>query len=460
MARNRQMLPGFHRQLAGEALSPLAGLVGCWIPAPWRARLRGSGVRKRVFTAMTTFWNFLSQVLSPAQSCRETVRQVQAARYRRRKPAIAAGTGAYCQARAKLPARLLQELWQSIASQLAGAATPAMRWRNLRVAVVDGTTLSMPDTPANQAAWPQSSNQKRGCGFPIMKLVGLFSLSTGAVCALACGTLHHAEHALFVKLWRALTGHFDLLLGDRNFGSFATFCALQRAGLHGVFRLHQARKIDWRRGQRLGKHDRVVRWKKPPKLSWWLPLPIPESIPVRVIRVCVAIPGFRTHVTFLSTSLLDPKRFPAEALADLYRRRWGVELFFRHIKTAMHMDVLRCRSPRMIRREVHMHLIAYNLIRALMLQAALAQAADLSRVSFKGTCDSLRQWAPHLACVAAQPALYRKMFRALIRIVAQDRVPHRPDRSEPRAVKRRPKNYHRLTKPRHLMGNLPHRNRP
>jgi hypothetical protein len=174
----------------------------------------------------------------------------------------------------------------------------------------------------------------------------------------------------------------------------------------------------------------------------------------------VPVPGFRTRVIFVSTTLLDPKLFPADAIADLYRRRWQVELFFAQIKTTMHMDVLRCLSPEMVRRELHMHMIAYNLIRALMLQAALTHAADLHRISFKGTCDALRQWAPHLAFLANQPPLYRRLFRDLLRTLAEDLVPLRPNRSEPRAVKRRRKNYQLLTKPRHLMGNLPHRNRP
>jgi hypothetical protein len=131
-----------------------------------------------------------------------------------------------------------------------------MQWMGLRVAVVDGTTVSMPDTPQNQAQWPQPSEQKAGCGFPVMKIVGLFSLTTGAICALATGTLHNAEQSLFIQLWAVLTSGFDLLLGDRHFGSFAVFCSLRLCGLHGVFRLHQARKIDWRRGRRLGKYDR------------------------------------------------------------------------------------------------------------------------------------------------------------------------------------------------------------
>lgn len=460
MAGYLKALQCFHQRLAGEALSNLAGVAGDWIPAPMRTRLRRSGQRKRIYTPMATFWNFLAQVLSPTQPCRETVRQIQAARHRRHNSTTSSGTASYCQARRRLPETLLQHVWEAIAGKLAGATTTAMMWMGLRVAVVDGTTISMPDTAENQAQWPQPSSQKTGCGFPIMKLVGLFSLSTGAACALACGTLYNAEHALFVQLWSALTNGFDLLLGDRNFGSFATLAALRLCGLHGVFRLHQARNIDWRKGQRLGKYDRIVTWQKPAKLSWWLPLPAPQSITVRILKVCVAVPGFRTRIVFVSTTLLDPKLFPAEAIAELYRRRWQVEIFFAHIKTTMHMDVLRCRSPQMIRRELHMRMIAYNLIRALMLQAALAHNTDLGRISFKGSCDALRQWSPHLAFVAHQPLLYRRLLRNLLQTLAEDLVPYRPNRSEPRAVKRRRKNYHLLTKPRHQMGNLPHRNRP
>ena len=460
MAVYGKALKYFHQRLAGEALSNLAGVLGPWIPNRQRTRLRSCGQRKRVYTPMTTFWNFLAQVLSPAQPCRETVRQIQASRQRRGKPSISSATGAYCQARRRLPEAVLKEIWQQVARSLTAATSPAMHWMGLRVAVVDGTTVSMPDTAENQAVWPQPSTQKAGCGFPIMKMVGLFSLATGAVHTLITGTLHNSDHALFVHLWSAVTAGFDLLLGDRNFGSFATLCALRFSGLHGVFRLHQGRRIDWRKGQRLGKYDRLIIWNKPLKLSWWLSQPAPDFITVRVLKVCVPIQGFRTRVIFLATTLLDPKLFPAKALAEIYRRRWSVELFFRHIKTTMHMDVLRCLNPEMIRRELHMHMIAYNLIRALMLQGALAHTTDLNRISFKGSCDTLRQWAPHLAFVAANPALYRRLFRALLHTIAHDTVPSRPNRSEPRAVKRRPKNYHLLTKPRHLMGNLPHRNRP
>jgi hypothetical protein len=461
MTHQRGMLHSFHRRLAGEALSSLAGVVGNLIPEQQFDCLRRSGRRRRLFTQTATFWSFLAQVLSPAQVCRETVRQVQAARRRRGKSKICSGTSAYCQARRRLPERLLQGLWEAIASELSDATSPTMLWQGLRVGVVDGTTLSMPDTAPNQAVWPQSKCQKPGCGFPIIKVVALFSLATGAAHRVATGTLHDAEQVLLRQLWGSLSNGFDLLLGDRGFGSFALFGALRCCGMHGVFRLHQQRKVNWRNGKRLGKSDRLFAWKKPDDtLLWWLPQSIPNSLEIRILKVTVPIAGFRTRVLLISTNLLDPKKFPPEAIAELYRRRWQVELFFRHIKTTMHMDVLRCKSPAMIRRELHMHMIAYNLVRTIMLQSALTYNAPLCRISFKGTCDTLRQWAPHLDFVSPTPVLYNRLLRSMLQILATDVIPLRPNRSEPRAVKRRPKNYHLLTIPRHLMGNLPHRNHP
>jgi hypothetical protein len=453
-------LHSFQQRLAAEAFSNLAGIVGHLLPATLMERLSHEGQRRRLFAALTTFWGFLAQVLSPGQPCREALRQIQAARRRQGRSAICSCTSAYCKARRRLPERILQAIWQEIAAGLGRSVPQDTLWRGYRVGVVDGTGVSMPDTAANQALWPQPSAQRRGCGFPVMKLVGLFSLATGAMHALVMGNLHQAEQILYPHLWTALTGDFDLLLGDRNFGSFSMFCALRQCGLQGVFRLNQCRKVDWRKGKRLGKFDRLVTWNRPVKLTWWLPEPAPEKITVRILKVCVPITGFRTRVLFISTTLLDAEQFPAHALAELYRRRWQVELFFRHVKTTMHMDVLRCLTPEMIRRELHMHMIAYNIVRGFMLQSARTYHVPVCRISFKGTCDTLRQWAPHLAAAAAIQAIYSRLFRWMLEIIADDEAPLRPNRSEPRAVKRRPKNYRRLTKPRHLMGNLPHRNRP
>jgi hypothetical protein len=292
-------LQRFHRQLAGEALSNLAGILGTLIPKQQLDQLRQSGLRKRVFPPLVTFWNFLSQVLSPGQPCREAVRQTQAARKRRRARAISSTTSAYCQARRRLMEGTLQTIWQAIAEQFSKVCSPQMLWKGLRVAVVDGTTLSMPDTAANQSVWPQHSGQKPGCGFPIMKLLALFSLATGAAHALVTGTLHDAEQSLFPSLWSTLTREFDLLLGDRAFGSFAMFGALRQCGLHGVFRLHQKRKVNWRKGKRLGKYDRVVNWNKPPKLVWWSPGSAPDSITVRILRSAFPLQVFERECSLL-----------------------------------------------------------------------------------------------------------------------------------------------------------------
>ncbi len=261
-------------------------------------------------------------------------------------------------------------------------------------------------------------------------------------------------------LWPCLQTTFDLLLGDRNFGSYATFCELRLRHMHGVFRLHQGRSMDWRTGHRLGPHDRLFVWRHPPTLSSSCRRSsLPETLTVRILRVQIAFHGFRTKTVFLATDLLDADRYPPDALARLYFLRWHVELFFANIKTAMRLDVLRCKSPAMIRRELNMHFIAYNAIRALMLEAASYARVSFDRVSFKGSCDALRQFAPHLAALGGHPHAYRRLLHLLLDSIALDLVPLRSPRSEPRAVKRRRKNYHLLTKRRHQMGNLPHRNR-
>jgi hypothetical protein len=418
-------------------------------------------LRRRIYTPVHTFWAFLAQVLNPGQSCREAVRRVQVRRASRRAAPISFRTGGYCQARLRLPLPALARLWGAVAGRLASGVGPERLWMGFRVGVVDGSGLSMPDTPANQRAWPQQRSQKPGCGFPVMKLVAVFSLATGALHGIATGSLRRAEQALLQLLWPCMRSSFDVLLGDRNFGSFATFCELRGRNMHGVFRLHQGRHVDWRRGRRLGRDDRLVVWKRPARMPPTCRLAsLPEAITVRILRVRVPYPGFRTQTLFLSTDLLDHRLHPPSAFAELYLQHWRVEVFFAHIKTSMRMDILRCKTPPMVRRELHIHLVAYNAIRAVMCEAERRAGAPLERISFKGTCDALRAFAPHMAACARSPALHRRLALLLLDTLAADLVPNRRPRSEPRAVKRRPKNYNLLTKPRHQTGNLPHHNRP
>ena len=428
---------------------------------------KGLNSRERFFSPQTTFWAFVSQVLSPGSSCREAVRRVEAWWRHAQGEAFAGmshSSSAYCQARARLDLQTLGLIRGQLAWNLARGVLEAERPLGKRpVKIVDGTTLSMPDTPENQAVWPRSRSQKPGLGFPCMKLVGLFSLESGALLESASGSLRDHEATLFRRLWDKLQ-RGDVLLGDRGLCSYLSFASLAARGVDSVMRLHQARRVDFRRGKRLGFDDRLVTWTKPAQCPAGVAreefAALPDILEVRLIRLRVSTPGFRTRTVVLATTLLDPVAYPADTLRALYGRRWQVEGHFFQIKELLALDVLRCESPAMIEREVALHGIAYNLVRALMQRAAHGHGVPLGRISFKGTLDALRQWSAVIAAAAAHPKKQDVLIEELLAVIARDPVPQRPGRSEPRAKKRRPKNYQLLTRPRRKMGNLPHRNRP
>jgi hypothetical protein len=448
MVQHTAFLPGLSHQLCGRArrsqldqiraqteqvrqagLSRLSEIFGPWLPTvllPPTAR--GVNSRQRLYPLRLTFWAFLSQVLSPGSSCREIVRKVQAWSAPHGGAQPDSRTGAYYRA--------------------------ADLWLGRRVKVIDGTGLSMPDTAANQKAWPQPSTQKPGCGFPVVKLVACFCLASGALLHWVQGTLKDHD----CRLLRRLLDCFqkgDVVLADRGFSSFANLAQLRARGVDAVLRLHHFRKLDWRSGRRLGPRDRVVTWPKGPcqgqlwTAEQWAELP--AELTVRLVEIVVAVPGFRTQKLVLVTTLMDATAYSAEALGQLYFRRWAIELFFRDLKQTLGMDVLRCQTPAMVAKEIVMHALAYNLIRALMQDIAHSQAVALSRVSFKGTVDALRQWQELFESSREHPRRVHKLREKFYQTVAGDPLLVRPDRSEPRAVKRRPKNFRLLTKPRHQM---------
>ena len=376
---------------------------------------------------------------------------------------MSASSSAYCQARARLDLQPLELICAQLAWNLARGVLEEERPLGKRpIKIVDGTMLSMPDTPENQAVWPQSSSQQPGLGFPAMKLVGVFSLESGALLESATGSLRDHESTLFRRLWGKLK-RGDIVLGDRGFCSYLNLAALSQRGIDGVMRLHQARPLDFRAGKRLGFDDRLVTWSRPAQgpegMSQQEFAALPGTLAVRLIRLRVSAAGFRTRTVVLATTLTDPVAYPADTLRALYAQRWQVEGHFFQIKELLALDVLRCESPHMIEREVIMHQIAYNLVRALMQRAAHGHGVPLGRVSFKGSLDALRQWSAVIAAAGAHPKKQAALIEELLAVIARDPVPARPGRSEPRAKKRRPKNYHLLTRPRRKMGNLPHRNR-
>lgn len=420
---------------------------------------QGAHSRQRVFTLALTFWGFLAQILNPGSSCREVVRQVQSLFSLAGQGDIDEQTSAYCQARARLPLGRLWQIFGGTVQHLRKKAAQHLLWFGHEVKVLDGSSATLPDTAANQAAFPQQSTQKPGCGFPIMRFVGLFSLMTGSLLATATGSIHRAELFLFRTIWHYLKAG-DVLLADRHFSDYGTIAALWRRGVECVLRLHQARPRDFRRGLWLGPGDRLVTWTKPKQRAltitrklWAL---LPAEMTLRLIKVRCSGKGFRTRELVLVTTLLDPQKYPAAEIARLYLRRWEVELFFRDIKTMMRMEHLRCQSPAMVQREFLMHLIAYNLIRTVMWQAACRHDVPLARLSFKGSVDAIRQYSAALSRARTRNQA-AQLVRDLLATLAKDLVPHRPNRREPRAVKRRPKPYSLLTRHRHLFMEIPHR---
>lgn len=451
------------QHLRQQSLSQLETLLEPLIPGWLLSQAEeGDNSRERIYTVRRTFFGFLGQVLKPQTSCREVVRQIQALVALHGGPKVDARTGAYCQARLRLPLDTLQRLRCALAARAQKILPQAQQlWRGHDVKALDGTTSSLPDTQKNQRAYPQPGGQKPGCGFPLLKLVGLFSLATGTLLGYAKGNKHRHELSLLQKL----LDHFqpgDVALADRGFSCYALLALLLLRGVQSVFRLHHARRVDWRRGRRLGKKDRLVLWRKPQQKPRWLPQCawklIPKELQVRVVQFELRIPGFRAQSVVLVTTLLDAQAYPAEELARLYARRWRIELWFRDIKTSLGMEVLRCQSPKMVHKELEMFLIAYNVIRCLMAEAAALHDLPLERLSFKGTVDATRQFSIAIA-QARSKKMQKKLLARLLETIASDPVPDRPGRREPRAVKRRPKPFPLLNQPRDQFQEIPHRNR-
>jgi hypothetical protein len=317
------------------------------------------------------------------------------------------------------------------------------------VRVIDGSTITMPDTEANQAEYPQMASQKPGCGFPIARIVVVFSLSVGTVLEAALAKYEGkqtGENSLFRKLHDCLS-RGDVVLFDRYFSGWFDLALLLARGADVVVRKHQLRHTDFRKGQRLGAGDHLVCWRKPPRPEWMsrkTRAALPPKLTLREVRVRVTQKGFRTKELVVVTTLLDAEEYPADEIAELYRRRWHAELNLRSLKTVLQMDHLRCKTPHRARNEFFMHLVAYNLIRRVMALAARDAGTCPWQLSFKGALQTVNAFLPML-CSDASLDAWCSAFAAA---VATHIVGDRPDRFEPRVKKRRPKEYDLMNKPR------------
>lgn len=412
--------------------------------------------RNRIWTPALTVWTFLLQVLHPGWACRAAVAEVLAQQAAAGAPLEASpDPTAYCQGRKRLPLSLFRYGLHKVGGSLHRKVADSYRWCGRRVWVVDGSSCSMPDTPELQKAFGQPDGQKQGCGFPVAKIVAMFCWASGAVLDVAIGAYRSNELSLWRRLWEQFQAG-DVALGDRFYGAYADLAQLVARGCDGVFRLRgaRARTIDFRKGKRLGKNDRLFVWSRPPACPRTLSPEefalLPPALTVRVLRFATGVKGFRSRRILVVTTLLSPEQYPLEKIAALYRDRWTAELRIREVKTTLQMEILHGRSEDVIRKEIYMHFLAYNLIRALMWQAAQEHGRPLHRLSFAGTVQRLQVMAPYL-CLFAGTSKATGLYKLLLSWIARDLVPNRPNRLEPRALKRRPKPYKLLTRPRNEM---------
>ena len=402
-----------------------------------------------IYSTAATLWIFLSQVLSVDHNCVDAVAQFIVWRLARGLHAPSAETGAYCIARDKLDESAMHKLVKQTGKAIEDAAPDTWLWLGHRVITGDGCTVTMADTPDNQHAYPQPASQKPGCGWPMMRCVVLFALSTGVVLEAAMGKQKGkltSELSLFREI-DEIVGENDVFLADRFYSGWFDLARLMKRGAHVVVRKHQNRKTDFRTGVRYGKDDHAVFWDKPPRPTWMSKeeyATYDDFLTLREIRIHVTTPGFRSRTIIVVTDLLDDTDYSKEDLAALFRRRWQAELNLRSLKTVMQMERLRCKKPHRVRNEFRAHLIAYNLVRQVMSEAAIEAEVQPWQISFKGAMQTLNRFLPLLEMAIESETFCSVLFRCCTQHV----VGHRPDRYEPRVVKRRPKPFPRMNKPR------------
>jgi len=416
--------------------------------------------RDRVLDPVATVHLFVLQVLHGNTACAHVPRL----------GAVGCSPEAYCQARGRLPLSVLEGLLENVATSLPlrGEEAKESRWHGHRTFLLDGSSASMPDMPALQKEFGQPGAQKKGCGFPVVHLLAMFDAATGFLVRMVSSPMRTHDMSQIQHVHPDLRAG-DVLVGDRGFCSFVHLALLAGCGIFGLFRVHQKQIVNFhphrlsaseakrrckakgrrkstkgpkgrptsRWLKRLGKHDQLVEYVKPKKAPDWFEdaehAKLPDTLVVREVRYTIAERGRRTRCITLATTLVDAEKYSAADLAELYGQRWQIELNFRHLKQTLRMDVLRCQTVEGVQKELLVYALVYNLVRLVMLKAAKQQSTPVDRISF---VDAVRWLA------SALDEVPRLRLRT---------NPLRPGRLEPRAVKRRPKEYDRLNKPRDVL---------
>ncbi len=446
----RQQIEWFRRQFAQHAGLPFSEVLPAQVVM---AALQSLGVQfyDSLYNPITVLWLFLSQVIQANPTLAATVECFLAWRLARGMSPCSTDTGAYARARQRLPEALLAMLTRHTGREAERTAPGEWRWLGRVVKLFDGSTVSMPDTPENQDAFPQSRTQAPGIGFPLARIGVLFSLTVGTVLELGIrrwAGKFQSELAMLRDMIPSLRAG-EVLLTDRYLCSYMEIALLLRQGVDYVGRMHARRSVDFRHGKRLGPCDHVVEWHKPPRPDWMSPADYaaaPETLSIREFRRRIARKGYRTRTIVVATTLRDAEQFPQAEIAKLYRLRWEAEINLRSLKITMNMDVLRCQTPDMVRKEISAHLLAYNLVRIVIAQAAARHGKHPRQISFARAMRTLEAFRPAIARVSRERLV--ELYAHMLAAIASHEIGNRPDRLEPRVRKRRPKPYKLMTKPR------------
>ncbi len=410
--------------------------------------------RARIYTPEMTTIMFCNQIVSSDFSLQHCVTRLNVDRARQGLSPVSHNTGSLAEARARLPVGILKSAGRAVALNMEETAAEQWLWNGFNIKIIDGTTLTASDTPANQEVYPQHAKQPVGGGQPLIKMVVITSFRTGAFLDCAFGPSKGKGTGEQSLAW-PLLHHFsknDLALADSYYSSYFNMARLKRQGSQFVFHAHGARKIDFRKGEKLGKKDHIVTLKRPTCPTWMTKdeyEQYPTEIKIRQVLIVLAQKGFRPTRLTIETSLLDCKAFPAVALADIYAERWQVELRLREIKSVLGMEHLNVKSPEMIEKTIWAFLLSYNEIRRLMLVAGHCLKIKPTYFSFKNAIRAFEMWGPELGRAKTEAESDKVMISMLAQIAAVE-VGKRPNRREPRRRKRRPKTSKYIQKPRNL----------
>lgn len=458
MGYNTPCLPGMHlyqakKRIAGSARDD--GMSGIRDFLKGKIDMRelgkkseaGANSRKRIFDRANIFILFLTQVLAEI-SCGQVVKFVQGGRSARGQVRISSNTSAYCQGRNRLELSFLKKIFARLSSLLSSG--PRTGWKGFRVMVVDGTGLDMPDTPKNRRAYPPRREKAAGTGFPYLNMVAVFDLFSGGAVDWESGNKHCGEQVLWKSLMGRISMAGTIMLGDCYYCSFGNIATIMRKGGQCIFPLKRY-LVSMEKVRRLGKGESLVRLDKPSaragswtKKQWGA---FPGFIILRLIERTICVPGFRPKKIRLLTTLLDADAYPADEIVGLQKRRWDAELRLRDIKTAMGMEHLSCKTPTMIRKELAMFMIAYNLVRAMMAEAALSSGVQATRLSFSSAAAQTEEWMRMM--LLRRPLVGKSdLMRSFMGSLAECIVPLRPGRNEPRVVKRTDQRFPKMKVPR------------